>query len=193
MKHYFLLFLSLVLWSCQTAPERASSLAYEPSQSYPFGRPNPAAPEQLAQFHFMIGRNDCVEERLNNGTGEWDEGRRTWDAQYFMNGYAIEDSGRSGATTNGNIRIYDANADQWNVTFYSMPSFSTGVWSGGMEAGNMVLRQPQKAPGTDFDGHSTLTFSKISENSFDWSGEWISVDGSAVFPFWRISCTKLPT
>jgi len=53
-----------------------------------------------------------------------------------------------------------------------------------------VLRQPQKAPGTDFDGYSTVTFSNVSAEGFDWSGEWISEDGSLVYPFWRIQCQQ---
>ena len=79
-----------------------------------------------------------------------------------MNGYAIRDTGRSGAATNGNIRLFDALEKQWKVSFFSMPSYGSGVWTGGMEGENMVLKQPQKAPGTDFDGFSRLTFSNIS-------------------------------
>lgn len=196
MKHYILLVLSFLLLSCQTGMggmeriPRAAALDYEPGAEHPYGLPNPDAPPELAQFAFMIGQNNCTEERLNNSTGEWVPGTRTWDANYFMNGHAIQDGGRSGATTNGNIRIYDAVVAQWQVTFFSMPTYSSGTWTGGMEEQKMVLRQAQKAPGTDFDGHSTLTFFNISENSFDWLGAWVSVDGSVTFPFWRVSCNK---
>ncbi len=72
-----------------------------------------------------------------------------------------------------------------------MPNYGSGVWKGGMEDENMVLRQTQKAPGTDFDGFSRLTFSNISGQGFDWTGEWVSIDGSVVFTFWRLQCTKV--
>ena len=163
---------------------------YEPTEEFPFGRPNPAAPPEIQQFAFMIGQNDCSEDRLNGATGEWASATRTWDAYYYMNGYAIRDTGRSGTTTNGNIRLYDSAAGQWVVTFFAMPAFGSGVWRGGMEGENMVLRQAQKAPGTDFDGFSRLTFSNISADGFDWDGEWVSADGTVVFPFWRIRCNR---
>jgi len=176
--------------SVSAAEDRAEDLLYEPSSEHPFGRPNPEAPEQLVQFAFMIGKNDCSEERLNNATGDWDSSTRTWDAYYYMNGNAIRDTGRSGGATNGNIRIFDRGAQEWAVTFFSQPTYGTGVWRGGMEGDRMVLKLPQKAPGTDLDGFSRLTFSNISASGFNWDGEWVSADGSVVFPFWRIRCTK---
>jgi hypothetical protein len=138
----------------------------------------------------MIGNNDCVDERLNNATGEWDKSNRTWDAHYYMNGYAISDTGWSGQTSNGNIRIFDAASQRWQVQFFSMPTYSSGVWAGGMEGDKMVLRKPQKAPGRDLDGFSRLTFSNISAEGFNWEGAWVSEDESVVFPFWKISCRK---
>ncbi len=191
MNRLSLLLLLLSLAACQANPPRAASLLYEPSAQYPFGRANPEAPKELAQFDFMVGRNDCTEQRVNNATGEWLESTRSWDAYYFMNGHAIRDEGRSGATTNGNIRVYDAASDEWVVTFFSAPVYSSGAWRGKMEGEEIVLRQAQKAPGTDFDGFSTLTFSNISAAGFDWSGVWVSEDGSVEFPFWRIQCQKL--
>ena len=176
--------------SLLAAEQRANELLFEPSEEFPFGRPNPDAPPELAQFAFMVGRNDCSEERLNSATGEWENSTRTWDAAYYLNGYAIRDSGRSGLANNGNIRLFDSESGQWVVTFFSMPNFGSGIWRGGMEGKNMVLRQPQKAPGTDLDGVSRLTFSGISSSSFDWDGEWVSADGSVVFPFWKIRCTR---
>jgi len=79
------------LAACQTNLPRVASLSYEPSEQHPFGRANPEAPPELAQFHFMVGKNDCSEQRLNNATGDWVEGSRTWDGHYFMNGFGIRD------------------------------------------------------------------------------------------------------
>ncbi len=182
--------LFLLLSACQQTADRAASLRYEPDSRYPFGRPNPEAPPQLAQFAFMIGHNDCREERLNNDSGEWDSSERTWDAYYYMNGFAIRDGGRSGVNSNGNIRIYDSATAQWRVSYFSMPNYSSAEWSGGLEGDRLVLRRPQQAPGTEIDGFSRLTFLNISATGFDWTGEWVSADGSVEFLFWRVSCRK---
>jgi hypothetical protein len=191
MKQALLFLILTLLLGCQSYSGRPGEMGYEPGNRYPFGRPNPDAPPELSQFSFMIGQNDCNEQRLNNATGKWDSGERTWDAQYYLNGFAIRDSGRSGTRSNGNVRIFDTASQQWNVTFFSMPAYSSGVWSGGMDDEKMVLLRPQKAPGTDFDGFSRLTFSNIDDRGFDWTGEWVSADGNTVFPFWRISCTHI--
>lgn len=182
--------LLLLSMSLTSFAQRSSGLDYEPNEQFPYGRPHPDAPAELNQFAFIIGQNDCTEERVNNATQEWVKGERTWDGHYFMNGHAIRDSGRSGITTNGNIRIFDTASNAWKVTFFSSPVYGTNSWSGGKEGEDIVLKLPQKAPGTDFEGFSTLTFFNISETSFDWRGEWISADGSIVVPFWRVSCVK---
>lgn len=183
--------ISLSLIACTLEPTTSPRLTYDPSTQYPYGRMNPAAPPELAQFEFMIGHNDCEEERLNNATGEWVSGERSWDAYYYLDGFAVRDSGQSGGATNGNIRIFDPLAEQWHVTFFSTPTYGTGIWSGGMVEDRIELEQAQKAPGTNIDGVNRLTFYDISENSFNWKGEWISLNGSTVFPFWRISCHKV--
>ena len=193
-KLLLLLFLLGALSACQTNAVdsgRVGALSYDPGGAYPYGRPHPDAPGELQQFAFMIGSNDCREERLNNATGEWVEGFRTWDAYYFINGNAIRDSGRSGAATNGNVRIYDSASQQWQVTYFSTPVYGSGTWSGGMVEDRIELERPQKAPGTDIDGVNRLVFFDISNEGFQWRGEWASLDGSAVFPFWRLQCHKV--
>ena len=169
---------------------RENALEFEPNTEHPFGRPNPAAPKELSQFAFMIGNNNCTEKRRTPGSDNWVESKRTWDAHYALNGMAIMDSGRSGNSTNGNIRAFDTATGLWHVTFFSMPIYGSGVWKGKVEDGKIVLKQPQKAPGTDFDGISKLTFSNISNQGFNWNAEWISEDGSVVYSFWEIRCKK---
>ena len=62
-----------------------------------------------------------------------------------------------------------------------------------MEAENLVLRQPQKALGTDLDGFSILTFAGVSAQGLDWVREWVGEDGSVVFPLGRTQCQKVIT
>ncbi|MEM7016630.1 MAG: hypothetical protein AAF512_04730 [Pseudomonadota bacterium] len=162
--------------------------SFAPDAQHPFGRMNPAAPPETAQFAFMIGNNDCTEERRNS-SGEWTKGTRSWDAYYDMNGFAIRDGGSSGKASNANIRAYDVKEKQWHVTFFSMPTYSSGLWKGGKKGDKIVLKQPQKAP-NGMDGSSRLTFFNMTDEGFDWIGEWVSENGSIVYPFWKISCQK---
>jgi len=136
-----------------------------------------------------IGRNDCSEEKRNNATSEWNPAEnRIWDASWYMNGLAIRDWGTTGGGYTGNIRVFDTASGQWHVTYFSMPRYGSGVWSGGVEGANMVLTAPQKAP-NGMDGVSRLTFHDITPGGFKWKGEWVSADGTVVYPFWRIECT----
>lgn len=184
-------FLAAMLGACTTPSARVGRLPHDPSPMYPFGRLNPEAPPETAQFAFLIGHNDCREERLNNATGEWVGGERSWDASYYLDGYAVQDSGSSGGATNGNIRIYDPATEQWHVTYFSTPVYGLGTWSGGMVEDRIELERPQKAPGTDLDGTNRLTFYDITDTGFKWKGQWISEDSSFVTDYWRISCTRL--
>jgi hypothetical protein len=145
----------------------------------------------VAEFAFMVGRNDCIDSRRQPGSNEWVDGTRDWDARYFMNGFGIVDTGRSGPASNGNVRVFDAATGKWHVTFYSMPTYSSGVWKGCKTGDDIVLEKPQKALGTTFVGVSRLTFHNIREEGFDSKGEWVSDNGLVVFPFWTISCRKL--
>ena len=190
-RHFFLTLFIFTLNSCQLTPVRPGAMPYEPSAAFPFGRPNPNAPTELQQFAFLIGNNDCSEERLDGASGEWIPGVRIWDAHYYLNGNAIRDGGRSGSSTNGNIRIYDPATEQWHVTYFSTPVYGSGTWKGKLIDNRIELEQPQLAPGTTIEGINRLTFYNISSSSFDWRGEWVSLDGSQVFPYWRVSCEKL--
>lgn len=78
MKQAILFFvLSITALIAQAAEPRAGAQPYDPSPEYPYGRPNPDAPPQLSQFHFMVGRNDCKDEVFNPSTEQWLEGQRT--------------------------------------------------------------------------------------------------------------------
>lgn len=142
----FICLLIVLLTACTTPPVGGSRLSHDPSSRYPFGRQNPEAPPETAQFAFMIGHNDCQEERLINATGEWISGRRSWDTSSYLDGFAIRDSGSAGSGTNGNVRIFDPATGQWHVTFFSIPVYGSGVWRGCMVEDRIELERPQKAP-----------------------------------------------
>lgn len=166
---------------------------YEPSDKTPYGQPNPNMPEAFLDFHPMIGTCSCKSLR-RNPDGSWqDTLSMEWKFKYIMNGTAVQDeSWREGNAYSSSIRQYNQDSAKWVVTFFSYPSISTNpsTWLGSKnELNNIVLNAPQNAP-NGMKGLSQLTFFDISESGFNWKGQWVSLDGSFVYPFWNIWCTK---
>ena len=174
------------------AQEGMPNFEYEPNDEHPYGRLNPDAPPETEQFAFMIGEHLCT-DRLRNAEGEWVEQQKIWTGRYYLNGHAIRDDTWRSAASTSNIRAYDADSEEWVVTFFSAPGAgSAAEWRGNQEADAMVVRQPQTAPnGTE--GVSRLTFSDISDEGFEWKGEFVAAEGTDqefVFEFWSSSCKK---
>ena len=177
--------ISFVLMNCVAfnAQQTVTVLVdFEPSPAHPFGRLNPKAPVETAQFAFTIGEFDCVDEAINPQDGKWVKFPAIWNAKYFLDGQAIQDQYWSPTFSTSNIRVFDAKEKKWNVTFFRMPGSSSGVWTGIKEGETLVMRQ-----GTDEQG-SRLTFSEITKKSFEWIGESMK-DGKPT-PFWKSSCKR---
>ena len=165
---------------------------YEPSKDFPFGRINPVAPQQIKDFAPMIGICDC-QSLSRNPDGSWqDTIPMIWKFKYIMNGTAVQDEvWRSENRYAGSIRQYQADSSKWVVTYFSYPAVSTspGVWLGGKVGKDIILKMDQKAPnGTE--GYSRLTFYDMTEEGFNWKGEWVSKDETITYPFWMIYCQK---
>ncbi len=162
--------------------------SFEPNVAYPHGRPNPNAPEELSQFAFMIGVNECNDEIID-GSGDSTKFSARWNAHYFLNGYGIQDQyWTPDEFVTSNIRIFDPKSSSWKVTFFGYPAYSSGVWEGGQEGDNLILRQFNAAK----DGtltESRLTFYNIKADSFDWKAENVKRDVLSVS--WTSSCRKV--
>ncbi len=100
---------------------------YEPSPVYPFGRLNPDAPPETAQFSFIVGEFDCVDEIINPQDGKWVTIAAIWNAKYFLNGQGIIDQYWSPQFSTSNIRIFEGKEKKWKVTFFRMPGYGHGV------------------------------------------------------------------
>ena len=150
--------------------------AYAPSPAHPFGRPHPDAPAELSQFAFMIGDFDCVDE-IRQADGSRLRFRAIWNAHYFLNGYGIQDEYWTPSFHTSNIRIFDPAAGKWQVTFFRMPGYQSGVWQGVREGDRMVMRQGGQTTGPG------LTFHNITADGFDWNSGGQS-------PGWTSSCKR---
>lgn len=165
---------------------------YEPSSSQPFGLPNPAAPEQLADFAPMIGMCTCKSVSRNADGGWQDTLQMIWKFKYILNGTAIQDEvWREQEMYAGSIRQFHPDSAKWVVTYFSYPavSASPGVWLGQKEEETIILKKAQQAP-NGMEGFSRLSFFDIQESGFNWKGEWVSTDGTVEYPFWNIFCKK---
>lgn len=169
-----------------TQEEPRKWLAFNVSREHPFGRMNPKAPPELAQFDFMIGEFDAVDE-LRRPDGTWITSKGTWNANWFLNGFGIQDHYENEQFSTSNVRIYDPGTKRWHVTFYKMPGFSTGTWHGNKVGDTMVMEREQKtADGRTFT--SRLTFFDITKNGYKWKSESVTPAGSRVS--WKSTCTR---
>lgn len=173
----------------QRTDARATAGAYGPSPSYPYGRPNPAAPPELQQFDFMVGEFDC-QEGTRWPDGSWNEFWAIWNARYFLNGHGIQDVYWNPMRSTSNLRIFDPKGGRWKVTYFQMPGYFSGVWEGKKEGDNMVVRR-KIAPVEGKQRTSRLTFSNIHPGGYDWIGETVTEgDEENARAFWRSSCQR---
>lgn len=198
MKTYskLLIFITLIVafFGCKNASTLEDThFPFEASDQHPYGQPNPEAPPEIKDFSLLIGTCDCESTQRIDKDHWSDTTAMIWRFKYIMNGMAIQDETlKEDGKHSGSIRQYIADSSKWYVHYYSsakpLPSLPT--WEGGkVENGNIVLLKDTKAP-NGIDGDYRIIFSNISENGFDWHGEWVSKDGSYVYPTWKITCDK---
>jgi hypothetical protein len=170
-----------------------SQYNYKSSDAFPFGQPNPEAPQQITDYEAMIGICNCTSTRINQD-GTWTEPEAmTWTWKYILNGMAVQDETlKSDGSHSGSIRQYIADSSKWYVHWYSSktPTSTLPIWEGNKkDDGTIVLYKEQKAPnGTE--GFFRLTFYDISNSGYKWVGEWVDKTESVVFPTWKIDCIR---
>lgn len=168
---------------------------FEVSEDYPFGMPDPQMPEAFLAFEPLIGRSQCRSVlRIDQNT--WtDTTDMYWTFKYIMNGSAVQDEVlKSDGWFAGSIRQYIPDSGRWFVHYYNSrtPSAILPSWEGNLQQdGKIVLYRDQKAP-NGMEGKYKISFYNISEDGFDWLGEWVTKDESFHYPAWKISCVKRP-
>jgi hypothetical protein len=175
--------------TAQGSPDTPAAIPndYEPGPAYPFGRLNPDAPPETAQFAFLLGAFDCKERMFNQQDGTWKEATKIWNGRAFLNGYAIrDDTWRSDGVYTSNIRKYDADAGHWIVTYLSSNNATPSVWEGGKEGDTMVVRRDGEGPQGPYTAR--LMFHDVSADGFEWKMDILA--GGQVLPWWTSSCKR---
>lgn len=169
-----------------------SAQKYEASIKYPFGKLNPEAPAETGDYDKLIGTCDC-KSSTRNPDRSWTEPQdMVWTFKYIMNGTAVQDdSYKADGSHSGSIRKFVADSSRWYVHWYSNSSLQAAMpyWEGGKRGDSIVLYNEQKAP-NGMDGFFRITFKDISEEGFNWLGEWVDTTESFRFPTWKIECKK---
>ena len=166
---------------------------YEISIENPYGKVNPNAPAQTADFAPLIGLCDCT-STSRNPDGTWAVAvNMTWQWKYIMNGMAVQDETlKADGKHSGSIRQYNSDSLRWYVHYYaSTTAVSTlPTWEGNKtEDGKIVFYRERKAP-NGMDGFYRLSFYDIDEKGYKWVGEWVNTTETIVYPTWRISCAR---
>jgi len=171
----------------------AAQNEFEASEDFPFGQPNPEAPEQTKDFQGLIGECDCKSVSRNKDQSWADPVDMIWRWKYIMNGKGVQDETiKADGKHSGSIRQFIADSSRWFVHYYSSagPSTTLPTWEGNKkEDGNIVLYRDQKAP-NGMVGFYRLTFYEINDSGYKWIGEWVDKTEKIVYPTWKIDCTR---
>lgn len=188
MKNLSLTFFVLLFTTISTYGQ----FEYEPSKEFPFGKYNPAAPEQLKDYEALIGKCKCKSVARKPDQTWAKPVDMIWRWKYIMNGMAVQDETlKEDGVHSGSIRQYSKDSVRWNVHYYSSatPASKLPVWNGNKKEGKIILYREQKAPnGTE--GFYRLTFYDITEKGYKWIGEWVDKTEKFVYATWKIECKR---
>ena len=182
----------LLAITCLVGLPMLSQYEYEPSKEHPYGRLNPNAPKETADYAPLIGRCKCKSVARNPNQTWGDTLTMYWTFKYIMNGNGVQDETlKEDGAYSGSIRQFIPDSSKWYVHYYSHlgPNPVLPAWSGNRKGDSIVLYRPQKAP-NGMDGFFKITFSEIRTTGFKWLGEWVSPNEAIRYPTWQIFCVK---
>ncbi|MFK7951347.1 MAG: hypothetical protein AB8B73_00770 [Ekhidna sp.] len=183
----------LLLFTPFALVSTSQSYEYASTDKNPYGLINPDAAKEIADYAPLIGTCNCKSiSRIDQNT--WaDTVAMTWTFKYIMNGMAVQDETlKADGAHSGSIRQFNSDSSKWYVYYYSSSALVSTLpaWEGVKnENGEIILYKDAPAPnGTP--GDYRLTFSNISDEGYDWVGEWINKPETFVYPSWKIFCKR---
>ncbi len=154
--------------------ENARDMAHHQAR---YGSRNPAAPEELAQFDFLVGRWRC-EITIRNPDGVEEQHRATLVARYILDGYVIADeyrqSGPGGTLVRfgATYRSFDPAAGGWVMKWHDALN---STWLdlgpadlGGVEVSDGTITFKHRDPPGNL---VRITFANISDERFTWRAD----------------------
>lgn len=142
------------------------------AESGRFGRLNPAAPPQTAQFAFLIGVWDCKTKFLTP-QGNHAEASATWTGRYILDGWAIQDDWVSrrpdGTEFHGtNIRSFNPETKKWDNRWLAAGTLQWKYFESEQQGETMVMIGGEgRDPRGEFIDRNT--FYEITPRSWKWT------------------------
>lgn len=209
MKTY--LFLASLFAATPSAPASSGGLSVEKVVSMPevrsflgdqrLGKPHPEAPAQLAQFGRLVGIW-AAETEMRAQDGTWVRSEpAVWIWKYTLGGFATQDLwihpedhlpaylkslGRPYLLTS--LRVFDPATSQWRIAWVANGAGQAGgqdfgTFTASARGDDMVLT------GSSAFGKQRVTFSNVTESSFEWTSEY-SRDGASWHAVMRVRARR---
>jgi len=168
-------FVSLLVVVGCTQPQASPPTPAAPAAFNP-GTLNPNAPPETAQFGQLVGQWTIRDEN-RQPDGSWVEGAGAeWNWYYVLDGYAVQDDwiapipnapdGGPSMQYGTNLRIYNPQAQQWEMAWTSSTGPSIATFTATQEGDSLVML------GIFAAGRpNRITFFDITENTFEWKLE----------------------
>jgi hypothetical protein len=150
-----------------------------------FGKLNPDAPAETAQYGFLVGEWSCKTRFLRiDGSSEYITGEATWTGRFILDGWAIQDDWVSvrpdGSTFHGtNIRSFDVETGKWDNRWLPMGTLKWKSFVSEMRGDTMVMvgGEGSDARGAYVDRN---TFYEIEPDRWRWRKDR-SYDGGSTW------------
>ena len=165
------------------------------------GQPHPEAPAEIAQFGRLVGIWKAQAE-MKAQDGSWIAGAEAvWIWKYALGGFATRDLwihpedhlpvylgalGRSYLLTS--LRLLEVGTGQWQIAWAANGAGKAG----GADFGTFTAKaagDDMVLTGSSVFGQQRVTFSKITETSFQWLSEY-SQDGEAWIAVMRVRAQR---
>lgn len=137
-----------------------------------FGELSENAPEETAQFEFLVGDWDCTTKSLKPDRSGFVEGKGRWIGYYILGGWAIQDDwsspGPGGLIFHGtNVRSFNPQTKKWDNRWVAAGSLQWKYYEAEKKGDTMVMIGGE---GEDPNGKfiDRNVFHNITADSWSW-------------------------
>ena len=138
-----------------------------------FGTLSPDAPQETAQFAFLVGAWNCTTRNMTQDRTLRDGPDATWTGYYILDGWAIQDDWVStlpnGTTFHGtNVRSFNRETGKWDNRWLPAETLQWTYFSAEKVGETMVMTGGERLDGQGRPILDRNTFYEIGTGSWKW-------------------------